>query len=125
MCYGVFHVADMHVGWVLSIIPFYYFLKLFFLIWLQLPLGPAMGAKVIYNVIVKPLFTFLGPTIKRFTERHADEAYAVSHDLTAGLDDMKASAMSAGTTMFMEQALTKMAKDQNQTVEEETEEEEE
>lgn len=93
MCYGAFYVADLHVGWVLSIIPFYYLFKLFFLIWLQLPLGPVMGAKVVYGFIVKPLFTFLGPAIKRFTERHADEAYELSHDLTAGLDGMKASAM--------------------------------
>ena len=66
MCYGALTVADMHVGWILQIIPFYYTLKLFFMIWLQLPLGPLMGAKVVYRVILKPVFRCIGPAIKRF-----------------------------------------------------------
>ena len=50
MCYGCFTVADMHVGFLLEIIPFYYTLKLALFIWLQLPLGDAMGAKLIYRL---------------------------------------------------------------------------
>ena len=34
MCFGCLTVADMHVGWILEIIPFYYTMKLFFLVWL-------------------------------------------------------------------------------------------
>lgn len=48
MCYGCFTVADMHVGWILDIIPFYYLMKLGLFIWLQIPLGKYMGAKVVY-----------------------------------------------------------------------------
>ena len=66
MCYGAFTVADMNVGFLLSIIPFYWTMKLFFLIWLQLPLGPFMGAKIVYRFIVKPLFKVAGPAIIAF-----------------------------------------------------------
>ena len=34
MCYGAFTVADMHIGWILQIIPFYYMMKLLLLVWL-------------------------------------------------------------------------------------------
>ena len=75
MCYGAFTVADMHIGWILSIIPFYYTLKLFLFIWLQLPLGPFMGAKIVYRFILKPIFRLVGPAINAFAERHADDMY--------------------------------------------------
>lgn len=34
MCYGTLTVVDMHVGWILEIIPFYWTLKVFFIFWL-------------------------------------------------------------------------------------------
>lgn len=88
MCFGCLTVADMHVGWVLSIIPFYYTLKLFFLVWLQLPLGPFMGAKIVYKLFLQPLFRILGPAIKKFTRDHADDIYKMKADMNAGLADV-------------------------------------
>ena len=75
MCYGCFTVADMHIGWILEIIPFYYTMKLLLLVWLQLPLGPLMGAKIVYRVFLKPIFRCIGPAIKAFQERHSDQVY--------------------------------------------------
>jgi len=111
MCYGCFTVADMNIGWVLNIIPFYYTMKLFFLIWLQLPLGPFMGAKIVYRVILKPLFKIVGPAIIRFQERHADDIYDLQKSVNNNLADMQKQATDTGTTMFMEQAMKKMQED--------------
>ena len=117
MCYGCFTVADMHVGWILEIIPFYYMLKLMLLIWLQLPLGPLMGAKIIYNWILHPIFRCIGPTIKRFQDRHADDIYKMNWDMQSNLDDLKKTAMTAGTQVFVEAAMEKMVEDQRTTAE--------
>lgn len=111
MCYGCLVVADMHVGWVLTIIPFYYLFKLGLLIWLQLPLGPLMGAKIVYRCFLQPLFRFIGPAINDFAARHADDVYAMQFDVNAGMEDIKKQAMKAGTTMFLEQAMEKMAEE--------------
>ena len=111
MCYGALTVADMHVGWILQIIPFYYTLKLFFMIWLQLPLGPLMGAKVVYRVILKPVFRCIGPAIKRFQERHADDIYNLEADLKGNFADIQKQAMETGTTMFVQQAMDQMKRD--------------
>ena len=123
MCYGALTVADMHVGWILTVIPFYYLLKLFLLIWLQLPLGPFMGAKVVYKCFLQPIFRIIGPAIQKFADRHADDVYAMKSDLSSGMDDMKKQAMSAGTSMYLEQAMNKMTEEQ--TAENSPEEEEE
>jgi len=88
MCYGCLTVADMHIGFVLSWIPFYYTLKFLFLIWLQLPLGPFMGAKIVYRVILQPLFRFIGPRIKKFQEDHADDIYDLNINMATNLADL-------------------------------------
>ena len=105
LCYGAFTVADMHVGWILSFIPFYYTMKLFFLIWLQLPLGPFMGAKIIYRFFLMPIFRVIGPAINAFTERHADEIYELKREYNEGMADLQKQAVSAGTAMYLEKAL--------------------
>jgi len=81
MCYGCFTVADMHVEWLLSFIPGYFILKLLLFIWLQLPLGPFMGAKIVYRWILQPIFRCIGPAINRFAERHADDLYKLDWDV--------------------------------------------
>ena len=108
MCYGCFTVADMHVGWILDIIPFYYLLKLALFIWLQAPLGPFMGAKVVYRYILKPIFRCIGPAIKRFGERHADEVYQMQWDMQKNLESLKKTAMETGTEVFIDQAMQRM-----------------
>ena len=88
LCYGCLTVADMHVGWIMSFIPFYWTLKLFFLIWLQMPLGPFMGAKIVYRFFLMPMFRVLGPAINRFAASHADDIYAMKSEMSAGMVDL-------------------------------------
>ena len=47
VCYGVFSLIDQFAGIILQFIPFYYFLKLAFLVWLFHP--SSMGALWIYR----------------------------------------------------------------------------
>jgi receptor expression-enhancing protein 5/6 len=52
--FALFTVVDMFSGFVLKFIPFYFFLKLLFLIWCFLP--NFKGASIIYDVIIVKLF---------------------------------------------------------------------
>ena len=111
MCYGGFTVIDMHIGWILDVIPFYYTLKLFLFIWLQLPLGNFMGAKIVYKWFLQPVFRCIGPIIVRFRERHADEVYKLNWDMQKNLEQLKKTAIETGTEAFVQQAMDRMAED--------------
>ena len=89
MCFGTFTIFDMHTDFILGIIPFYYTMKLLFLLWLQLPLGPFMGANIIYKFILNPIFKVIGPWIKDFAERHADEVYEMQREAEANFADIQ------------------------------------
>ena len=89
MCFGTFTIFDMHTDFILDIIPFYYTMKLLFLLWLQLPLGPLMGAKVVYKFILNPIFKVIGPWINAFAERHADDVYKMRREAEANFADVK------------------------------------
>ena len=52
--YGLFSVFDLFTAFLIKVIPFYYTIKLAFLIWLFMP--NFKGAVVIYNLVVGPLF---------------------------------------------------------------------
>ena len=52
--YGVFSVIDIFTAFLIKIIPFYYTMKLIFLIWLFMP--NFKGAVYIYNWLIGPLF---------------------------------------------------------------------
>ena len=52
--YGVFSVIDIFTAFLIKIIPFYYTMKLMFLIWLFMP--NFKGAVYIYNWLIGPLF---------------------------------------------------------------------
>ena len=52
--YGLFSIIDVFTSFLIKIIPFYYTIKLAFLIWLFMP--NFRGAIYIYNLIVGPLF---------------------------------------------------------------------
>ena len=88
MCFGMFTIFDMHTDWILSIIPFYFTIKLFFLLWLQLPLRELMGAKVVYSFVLEPIFRLIGPWIKAFAEKHADEVYEMRREAEANLAEI-------------------------------------
>ena len=52
--YAVFDFLDLFVGFILKIIPFYYILKLVFLVWCFMP--NTQGALTVYNHIIKRFF---------------------------------------------------------------------
>ena len=52
--YAVFDFFDLFVGFILKIIPFYYILKLVFLVWCFMP--NTQGALTVYNHIIKRFF---------------------------------------------------------------------
>ena len=52
VCFGVFNIIDQFAGIILSIIPFYYFLKLGFLVYLFHP--STQGALTVYQSVIRP-----------------------------------------------------------------------
>ncbi|TNV75335.1 hypothetical protein FGO68_gene13928 [Halteria grandinella] len=64
--FGFLVVIDDFAGFILSYIPYYYFIKVCVLIWLFNP--ATQGATTIYNNAVKPLLTKFAPHIKEISE---------------------------------------------------------
>ena len=52
--YGAFSVVDQFAGFILSFIPFYYFLKVGFLVWCMHP--STNGATVVYDTYILPYY---------------------------------------------------------------------
>ena len=50
--FGIFNIIDQFAGFILTFIPFYFFLKLIFLVWLFHPISN--GATVVYNAYILP-----------------------------------------------------------------------
>ena len=59
--YGLFSFIDLFAGSILKLIPFYFIVKIIFLIWLFLP--TFRGAKIIYHSIIEKLFNKYRPQI--------------------------------------------------------------
>lgn len=62
--YGIFTFIDLFSGFILKYIPFYFVLKIVFLIWLFLP--TFKGASVIYQKVIVKLFNKYRPQIDEF-----------------------------------------------------------
>ena len=54
VCYGCFAILDQFAGFILSFIPFYFFLKMAFLIWCMHP--ATQGATIVYNNYILPFY---------------------------------------------------------------------
>ena len=50
--FGLFNILDHFAGFILTLIPFYYFLKLIFMVWLFHP--ATCGATTVYNYYILP-----------------------------------------------------------------------
>ena len=53
--YGAFSILDQFAGFILSFIPFYYFLKVGFLVWCMHP--STNGATIVYDTYILPYFS--------------------------------------------------------------------
>lgn len=52
LIFSGFKVIESLIGWVLEMIPFYFIIKIAFLVWCYYP--SIMGATTVYNAVVKP-----------------------------------------------------------------------
>jgi receptor expression-enhancing protein 5/6 len=78
VCYGAFNIVDQFAGIILQFIPFYYFLKTGFLIFLFHP--STLGATMVYNTYVLPLMKEHEGKIMEY-ERMAQEKFNEGHKL--------------------------------------------
>lgn len=53
--YGAFSIVDQFAGFILSFIPFYYFLKVGFLVWCMHP--ATQGSTIIYDTYILPTYS--------------------------------------------------------------------
>ena len=85
LVYGLAVVLDGYARFLLDVIPHYYILKLAFFVWLQWP-GRIMGASLIYNWILAPLHTVIGPTLNSMLNSTKEDLYnyekSVKNNLT-------------------------------------------
>ena len=52
MIYGIFEVINCYVGFFLEYVPFYWLIKVVFLVWLYNPFAP--GSMIIYENVLRP-----------------------------------------------------------------------
>ena len=87
VCYGVFSIIDQFAGIILSFIPFYFFLKLIFLVYLFHP--GTQGAKTVYN-------NYLSGYVKQYRSQLEQVEKSVS-DKIAGASSAAGEALSGVT----------------------------
>ena len=64
--FGIFSLVDEFGGIILSLIPFYYYIRLIFFIWLMHP--STQGATVVYKSVLKPLLEKNKDKIEKFID---------------------------------------------------------
>ena len=85
--FGLFNILDQFAGFILTFIPFYFFLKLVFLVWLFHP--SSQGATIIYN-------NYILPNMQQY-EKHIAAVESKVAGAAAGLKD-KAESVAASVT---------------------------
>ena len=70
--FGLFSITDQFAGFILTIIPFYFFMKLLFLVWLMHP--SSQGATTVYNNFVLPYMKQYEGKIKQLEDGIAAKA---------------------------------------------------
>lgn len=114
--YGFTVVADMNIGWILSVIPFYYPAKLLFFLWLQLPLGPLMGARVVYRLLFKPIYNLFGKRLNEARKRTSAQMQDYDSLVASKLQQMTIEganlATQAASQIMIQQAVESLKKEQ-------------
>ena len=78
--FGLFNILDQFAGFILHFIPFYFFLKLAFLVWLFHPIS--LGATTIYNLYILPNMQQYEKHIIAMEQGVADAASAAREKIT-------------------------------------------
>ena len=86
--YGFACWADLNIGWILDNFPGYYIIKLLFFLWLQLPLGRLMGARIVYQMIFKPVYMVFGKRINAAVKRTSESVSDYDKLVQKSLSDM-------------------------------------
>ena len=87
--FGIFNIIDQFAGFILTFIPFYFFLKLIFLVWLFHPISN--GATTVYNAYILPNMKQYEKHIQAIEKGAADMADAAKSKVegVVGGDDYK------------------------------------
>ena len=77
--FGVMTVLDEFLGFILAMIPFYYWIKLAFFVWLFAP--QTKGSGVFYRLALKPLLLKYEKDIDRFIDEVASQSTSLASDM--------------------------------------------
>ena len=99
--YAVFDFLDLFAGFILKIIPFYYILKLIFLIWCFMP--NTQGALMVYNHIIKKFFikyeNNLDQLVNKVMKRSQETTQRVREEIEKNKDKIASAGISAATAV--------------------------
>ena len=111
--FGIFQTVELFFGFILSFIPYYYWLRLAFFIYLMAP--QTQGAAILYQKIFKPLLeqhkeeieSFIGTVMKGASsvqEEALKAAKESAKDLTSAENMMKAAALAQQAQTKLDEA---------------------
>ena len=99
--YAVFDFLDLFAGFILKIIPFYYILKLIFLIWCFMP--NTQGALIVYNHIIKKFFikyeNNLDQLVNKVMKRSQETTQRVREEIEKNKDKIASAGISAASAV--------------------------
>ena len=99
--YAVFDFLDLFAGFILKIIPFYYILKLIFLIWCFMP--NTQGALMVYNHIIKKFFikyeNNLDQLVNKVMKRSQETTQRVREEIEKNKDKIASAGISAASAV--------------------------
>jgi receptor expression-enhancing protein 5/6 len=99
--YAVFDFLDLFAGFILKIIPFYYILKLIFLIWCFMP--NTQGALIVYNHIIKKFFikyeNNLDQLVNKVMKRSQETTQRVREEIEKNKDKIASAGISAANAV--------------------------
>ena len=107
--YGTVVVADVYVHIILQYIPAYYFVKLCFFLWLQIP-GRLNGAYICYRVVFRPMFMCLSPIIRRWKKENSQTLCDFDKEVQNGLKSLQSEMTDQATSYFVKAAMDGLTK---------------
>lgn len=84
MCFGAFNIVDQFAGIILQFIPFYYFLKVGFLVYLFHP--STLGATTVYNNFLLPYINQYKSRIEELEKQVQDQFNKASNKVTGAFE---------------------------------------
>ena len=85
--FGLFSIVDQFAGFVLTFIPFYFFMKLVFLVWLFHP--ATLGATTIYNAYILPNMEQYEKQINKLEDQITDMAGSAKSTMADAASTLK------------------------------------